>query len=52
MVMFGATSSSFLLQCKISYHLENHPEPLANNLLHHFYVDNFAKCYNSVENLV
>ena len=51
-VMFGATSSPFLLQRTISYHLENHPEPLANNLLHHFYVDNFAKCYDSVENLV
>ena len=46
-VMSGATSSPFLLQRTISYHLENHPEPLANNLLHHFYVDNFAKCYDS-----
>ena len=51
-VMFGATSSPFLLQSTISYHLENHPEPLANNLLHHFYVDNFAKCYNSVKILL
>ena len=50
--MLWATSSPFLLQRTISYHLENHPEPLGNNLLHQFYVDNFAKCYDSVESLV
>ncbi|XP_068233568.1 uncharacterized protein [Palaemon carinicauda] len=40
-VMFGATCSPFLLQKTIVYHLEHNSDPLASQLIPHFYVDNF-----------
>ena len=44
-VMFGATSSPFLLQKTLTHHLEQHPHPLAKQLTSHFYVDNFSRTY-------
>ena len=47
-VMFGATSSPFLLQKTLAHHLEQHSHPLAKQLLPHFYVDNFCRTYPHV----
>ena len=47
--MFGATCSPFLLQKTIIYHLEHNLNPLAPQLIPHFYVDNFGKTYDNVD---
>ncbi|KAK3871585.1 hypothetical protein Pcinc_023273 [Petrolisthes cinctipes] len=40
-VLFGATSSPFLLQATIDYHLKTSDSPLKEVLASNFYVDNF-----------
>lgn len=40
-VLFGATSSPFLLQATIDYHLQNSTSPIKKELASQFYVDNF-----------
>ncbi|XP_066978834.1 uncharacterized protein [Macrobrachium rosenbergii] len=50
-VLFGVTSSPFLLQKILTYHLENHSNPLAKTLISRFYVDNFAHTYVHVDQL-
>ena len=50
-VMFGATSSPFLLQKTLTHHLETHSHPLAKSLISHFYADNFSCTYSDVDQL-
>ncbi|XP_066980874.1 uncharacterized protein [Macrobrachium rosenbergii] len=50
-VLFGVTSSPFLLQKILTHHLENHSNPLAKTLIPHFYLDNFAHTYVQVDQL-
>ena len=50
-VLFGATSSPFLLQKTLAYHLEKHPNELAKSLIPHFYVDNFVCTYSDTDQL-
>ena len=40
-VLFGATSSPFLLQATIDFHLRNSESPIKETLASNFYVDNF-----------
>ncbi|XP_068245307.1 uncharacterized protein [Palaemon carinicauda] len=51
-VMFGATCSPFLLQKTIVYHLEHNSDPLASQLIPHFYVDNFCKTYSCLDSML
>ena len=51
-VLFGATSSPFLLQRTLTHHLLTHVEPLAKFLISNFYIDNFARTYSSVEEML
>ena len=50
-VLFGATSSPFLLQKTLNYHLESHPNPLARTLISKFYMDNLQITYACVDEL-
>lgn len=50
-VLFGTTSSPFLLQKTLTHHLETHSNPLAGTLMSHFYVDNFSRTYLTSEEL-
>ena len=50
-VLFGATCSPFLLQSTLVHHLQTHGNPLASSLIPHFYVDNFAYTYATLEQM-
>lgn len=39
-VPFGATSSSFMLNAVLKYHLKQYNTPVSNDMLRHLYVDN------------
>ncbi|XP_068200743.1 uncharacterized protein [Palaemon carinicauda] len=45
-VLFGATSSPYLLNQTIQHHLDAQTSSLASQLKTSFYVDNFQRCYN------
>ena len=51
MVLFGATCSPFLLQSTLVHHLQTHGNLLASFLIPHFYVDNFACTYATLEQM-
>lgn len=50
-VIFGATSSPFLLQKTLIHHLETHSNPLSKSLISKFYVDNFCSTYSDLVQL-
>ena len=50
-VCFGVTSSPFLLQGTLDYHLNHHPDSLAKSLVSCFYVDNFLRTYERTDQM-
>ena len=50
-VLFGATSSPFLLNQTIRYHLESQSDDLSPQLKQSFYIDNFQRTYDRVEDI-
>ena len=51
-VLFGATSSPFLLNQTIKHHLESQTDSLSPSLMDCFYIDNFQRCQERVEDIV
>lgn len=51
-VLFGATSSPFLLQATIDYHLKHSTSPIKEILSSNFYVDNFQGSVNDEHTLM
>lgn len=51
-IVFGATSSPFLLAATINHHLHNHPNPLARELMKNVYVDNILTNAKSVSEAI
>ena len=51
-VLFGATSSPFLLQATLDFHLQKSTSPYKQLIRDHFYVDNLVGSMNSEEELL
>ena len=50
-VLFGSTASPFLLQATLTKHLSESENPLGENILEQFYVDNFQGTCDTREEL-
>ena len=51
-VLFGATSSPFMLNATLHYHLQQCPSPLATDILANLYVDNIISGCNSQDQAI